>query len=315
MAPRPCLALRLAAEAACAVSSPALHFVHFWPGFSPGDDDSVATMFRAVFGGLGLRKPVAIWSVFPQHHRYEDVSAFRDRDRYVQVGFSGEGYHWDLESRDLNLIMAPDDPGRNVVSYVNFATNAHEFGLWPLFSLPRPRRHDKKFAVAVVSNHEGTTRNRFITRLGERRRFDSCGAWMNNTGFFAPRDERDFGDRYYPFLQRYKFMVCFENRKQSHYVTEKLAHAYAAGCVPVYWGAPEARRWFNPRAFLSLEDETDAAMDAVIERMLALDEDDGAFDAAFSEPLLPDGIPHHMRLETIREKVAETLRRTRPDAF
>jgi hypothetical protein len=35
-------------------------------------------------------------------------------------------------------------------------------------------------------------------------------------------------------------MVCFENTCQSLYLTEKLANAYAAGCVPIYWGAPEA---------------------------------------------------------------------------
>jgi hypothetical protein len=30
---------------------------------------------------------------------------------------------------------------------------------------------------------------------------------------------------------------------------------------------------------------------------------------------LPDGIPELMRLETIRAKIASTLRRSRPDAF
>jgi alpha(1,3/1,4) fucosyltransferase len=138
---------------------------------------------------------------------------------------------------------------------------------------------------------------------------------MNTTGFIAPRDEHDFGDRYYPFLQQYKFMICFENCKQSHYLTEKLANAYAAGCVPVYWGAPEARQWFNPNAFLTLEDESEAAMDALIDRMLELDMDDEAYSEVFRQPLLVDEIPPLMRLESMRERVAETLRRSRPDAF
>ena len=243
------------------------------------------------------------------------MSAFRDRARYVQIGFSGESYFHDLQSYDLNLIMAPDDPRLNVVSYVNLATNAHEFDLWPMLARREPRRRGEKFAVAVVSNHECTTRNRFLARLNGRRRVDCCGAWMNNTGFLAPRDEQTFGDRYYPFLRQYKLMVCFENRRQSHYVTEKLVNAYAAGCIPVYRGALEAKSWFNPKAFLSLEDESDDAMDDLIERMFALDADDAAFDATYAEPLLPGGIPELMRIETMREKIGATLRRSRPDAF
>jgi len=138
---------------------------------------------------------------------------------------------------------------------------------------------------------------------------------MNTTGFVAPRDGSAFGQRYYPFLQQYKFMVCFENQQRSHYLTEKLAHAYAAGCVPVYWGAPEASHWLNPKAFLSLADESDAAMDALIDRMCALDADDTAYAALFAEPLIAGEIPTLMRIEELRAKVAATLRRTRPDAF
>jgi hypothetical protein len=149
-----------------------------------------------------------------------------------------------------------------------------------------------------------------MIRLNQRAKIESCGRWMNNVGFLAPG-----GDDFFPFLRQYKFMVCFENAKQSHYMTEKLANAYAAGCVPVYWGAPEAHQWLNPHAFLRLEDESDAGMDALIDRMIALDRDDRAYAALFAEPLLLDGIPEVMRLETLRDKVARTLRRSRPDAF
>ena len=86
-------------------------------------------------------------------------------------------------------------------------------------------------------------------------------------------------------------MVCFENTRRSHYLTEKLANAYAAGCVPVYWGAPEAPVWLNGRAFLALEDDSDAAADALIDRMLAFDDDDDAYAAVFREHLSPQRPP------------------------
>jgi hypothetical protein len=308
-------ALRLFAEAVCAQDPPRLSYIDFWRGFPAHDDgSSIRTMFRALFGGIGLRKPVVIRSVFPHHHPPADGAVWAG-DRVVRVAFSGEAHHLDVGIHDLNLIMAPDDPATNVVAYVNLAANAHEAGLWPLLSAPRPLRPGRKFCVAVISNVDGQVRARFIHRLNQRKPIDSCGRAMNNVGFLAPADERDFGDRYLPFLQRYKFMVCFENTKATHYLTEKLANAYAAGCVPVYWGAPEARAWFNPRAFLCLEDESDDGMDALIDRMLEIDRDDRAYRELFAQPLLPAGIPEVMRLETLRAKIASTLRRSRPDAF
>ena len=138
---------------------------------------------------------------------------------------------------------------------------------------------------------------------------------MNNVGFFPPANDEHDPDAYFRFLQQYTFMVCFENAKRSQYLTEKLANAYAAGCVPIYWGAPEAGEWLNPRAFIRLQDESAAGMEALIDRILEIDRDDDAYAAMFAEPLLPAGIPALMRLETIRGKIERTLRRSRPDAF
>jgi hypothetical protein len=40
-------------------------------------------------------------------------------------------------------------------------------------------------------------------------------------------------------LQKYKFAICYENvRDIPGYITEKMFDCFFAGCVPVYWGAP-----------------------------------------------------------------------------
>jgi hypothetical protein len=40
-------------------------------------------------------------------------------------------------------------------------------------------------------------------------------------------------------LSNYKFSICFENARDiPGYITEKIFDSMAAGCVPVYWGAP-----------------------------------------------------------------------------
>ncbi len=47
-------------------------------------------------------------------------------------------------------------------------------------------------------------------------------------------------DRKLALLQDYKFNICFENTAYPHYCTEKIWHAIAAGCLPIYYGAGTA---------------------------------------------------------------------------
>jgi len=42
-----------------------------------------------------------------------------------------------------------------------------------------------------------------------------------------------------PVLERYKYCICYENARDfTGYISEKIFDAFFAGCVPVYWGAP-----------------------------------------------------------------------------
>lgn len=45
-------------------------------------------------------------------------------------------------------------------------------------------------------------------------------------------------DRKKPVLEQYRFSICYENARDiPGYITEKIFDCFAAGCVPVYWGA------------------------------------------------------------------------------
>jgi hypothetical protein len=50
---------------------------------------------------------------------------------------------------------------------------------------------------------------------------DSCGKYRNNIGYEAPREHKD----YMKFLNNYRFSICFENKNQLNYVTEKLFYS------------------------------------------------------------------------------------------
>lgn len=58
-------------------------------------------------------------------------------------------------------------------------------------------------------------------------------------------------DRKLPVLRKYKFAICYENAREiSGYITEKIFDALFAGCVPVYWGAPDIARFVPESCFI-----------------------------------------------------------------
>ncbi len=53
-------------------------------------------------------------------------------------------------------------------------------------------------------------------------------------------------------LSRYKFAICFENMILPGWITEKVFDCFAAGCVPVYWGAPEITDVIPAECFIDM---------------------------------------------------------------
>ena len=62
------------------------------------------------------------------------------------------------------------------------------------------------------------------------------GGLFRNGGITVPPGP----DNKIAFLRRYPFTLCPENSSRVGYVTEKLFHAFSAGCIPVYAGSPQA---------------------------------------------------------------------------
>ena len=56
-------------------------------------------------------------------------------------------------------------------------------------------------------------------------------------------------------LKQYKFCICFENTVTfPGYITEKIFNCFAAGCVPVYWGAPNVTDYIPKGCFIDYRD-------------------------------------------------------------
>lgn len=54
-------------------------------------------------------------------------------------------------------------------------------------------------------------------------------------------------------LKNYRFSICFENTKdRKGYISEKIFDCFAAGVVPVYWGAPNVEDFIPPECFIDM---------------------------------------------------------------
>ncbi len=163
----------------------------------------------------------------------------------------------------------------------------------PLQTAAEVRASKTRFC-AYVQRNPVPFRERFVQRLSEYKRVDCAGPSLNNTGFTTDRP----GKR--ALFRQSKFAVTFENEEAVGYTTEKLPDAIASHCVPVYWGDPTVGLDFNTEAFVRVRSEAD--VDAAIERIIALDQDDAAYDAMLSAPKFPNGVlPSAYRREPLIE--------------
>lgn len=56
-------------------------------------------------------------------------------------------------------------------------------------------------------------------------------------------------------LRRYRFAICYENSSgMPGYISEKIFDCFSAGCVPIYWGAPNVADYIPKSCFVDKRD-------------------------------------------------------------
>jgi alpha(1,3/1,4) fucosyltransferase len=55
-------------------------------------------------------------------------------------------------------------------------------------------------------------------------------------------------------LCAYTFAICFENCVYPGYITEKIFDCFLAGCIPIYYGAPDISDFIPRNTFINLEE-------------------------------------------------------------
>jgi len=96
--------------------------------------------------------------------------------------------------------------------------------------------------------------------------FSLYGKGWDKSGVFKLK-ERLFGFRRYvtyrgeikgnnklKVISNFKFCLSFENSAADGYITEKIFDCFKAGCVPVYYGAPNIEKYIPKEAFIDFKD-------------------------------------------------------------
>ena len=95
--------------------------------------------------------------------------------------------------------------------------------------------------------------NEFVLKFGE----ENCSSFGRCFGSYKSTNKRLEGDhkskQLLNALSNCKFMLCFENADVPGYITEKIALAYRAGCIPIYLGADVVNEYFNSKSFINLK--------------------------------------------------------------
>jgi len=161
-----------------------------------------------------------------------------------------------------------------------------------------------KFCAFVVTNPMNQVRNDAFAWLSMYKQVDSAGRLFNNCGdvIFAGRGGGGGELLKHEFLKKYKFCLAYENQSANGYTTEKILHAKAAGCIPIYWGDPEIGRDFDVRGFLNAQ--ACASPEELIDLVKSVDCDDAKYEQMTKLPALDE-----YRRDLIRRRLSEIGRR------
>lgn len=254
-----------------------IKLVGFWNGFNPDENILIKC----------LRKKYDV-QIVDEGQEYIICSVFGELYEYCKyteprIMYSGENYIPDFNLIDYSICSYPIDYlDRNFRMPVYFTAvmrlinKEKDYGAEFLKS--------KKYFANFIASHDSeyNIRGDFFKKLSKYKRVESCGSYLNNMpdGKCVTRDNK------IEFQRKTKFTLCFESTKHEGFITEKIADAFYADTIPVYYGSSDVTTIFNEKAFINCSDyET---FDEAIDKIIELDNDDDKYMAMIRQPIFVD---------------------------
>lgn len=251
-----------------------LKFEGFWDTFDLQNNKFVDAL-RARFDVTVLeadcddRPDILIYSWYDQRHLRYDSS--------VKVYYTGENDVPDFNECDYAISFHHIDFGGRHLRYPLYMLYEYDMAKAGPRNIADDAAAKRDFCSCLIRNFSNCSPRRLeiIDRVEAYRPIAYGGPWRNNTG--GPVDEK------IPFISRYKFNLALENSAIPGYVTEKILEPLAAETVPVYWGAPDVARDFNPEAYINVADY--ASLDSFVEALRRIDSSDDEYLRILRAPI------------------------------
>lgn len=250
------------------------------------------------FGNTWQQAPITVPKV---HYTGENTKAVLRDDVKLNIGYQ----HYDMNDGkyiriplwmlEINWFGGDVEKIRNPKPMpINRATQV----------FPEELAQKQKFCAFVVTNPCQPMRNSAFQWLTQYKHVDSGGRLFNNIGdrIFAGLGGGGGELKKLEFFKDYKFAITYENASEPGYTTEKILHAKAAGCIPIYWGDPKIERDFDPAGFIDAREALTSKQ--LIDLVKEVDTNKALWLKKFAVPALDD-----IRRDLVRRTLSECARR------
>ena len=268
-----------------------LKFVGFYPRFDPNNNLFI-DILQKHFG-------IELVDIAPDFVICSHFGSPFELNQYdcPRIFYSGENYSPDFTCHDYALTYNDIAYGDRFFRMPYFL--ADEYCRKAFLSEGEPRcvaSRQELLAQKIrfcdfLFSHEsaGGMREALLHTLERYKRVDCAGILYNNMpgGETVPYDPS--GEGKLAFIRGSKFSIAAESCELESFVTEKLVHAWLAGTVPIYFGAPDIGKWFNPAAFIDAHNY--ATLDELLAEVKRLDQDEDAWYQMVCQPLFRE--PNH----------------------
>lgn len=106
-------------------------------------------------------------------------------------------------------------------------------------------------------------------------------------------------------ISNYKYAICFENTSFPGYITEKIFDCFFAGCIPIYYGAPDINNHIPPETFIDFRDFGNYA--ELENYLLGLSDDDAKKYRTAAEAFLASAAFNKFHASHFVESVLQTF--------
>jgi len=200
----------------------------------------------------------------------------------IIIGYTGEPIY---NVKDAVLSLTFDDDSETNLYYPSWQTQSRRYYENPIVKNADEKRLFCSFAQGVEVEKRTAT---YFYLCENYKQIISYGSIYCTNGYQLKNYKKNF-KLFQDAHRQVKFNMCFENAETSgktSFITERIIHAYAFGTVPIYCGAENIVRWFNPDSFINCNGLTN---EEILEKVAEVDNNDSLYrDMLYAKPFKED---------------------------